>query len=48
MEDGQWRRAMAMEIRDVRAVAQAIHGDARTYNEAIREMLDYAYKIGML
>jgi hypothetical protein len=39
---------MAREIRDVRRAADNISGDHRKYNEAIREMLDYARQSGQL
>ena len=38
---GQWRKAMAIEIRDVRRVALEVSGDRTKYNAAIREMLAY-------
>lgn len=42
IRNGQWRRAMATEIRDVRSAALEGSGDRTKYNQAIREMLDYA------
>lgn len=38
--EGRWRDAVAMEIKDIRAVARE-QGDPRKYNEAISEMLAY-------
>jgi hypothetical protein len=40
LKTGNWRQAMAIEIRDVREIARSI-GDPRKYNEAIGEMLEY-------
>ena len=40
IKSGNWRGAMAKEIKDIRRVAKDI-GDPRKYNEAIKEMLDY-------
>jgi hypothetical protein len=40
LKDGKWRDALAKEIKDVRRVA------GRKYNEAIREMLEYAKCLG--
>ena len=40
LEDGKWRDAMAMEIRDIRRVATEA-GDPKKYNQAIKEMLAY-------
>jgi hypothetical protein len=37
---GDWRKAMATEIRDIRKVAKN-SGDPKKYNEAMREMLTY-------
>lgn len=42
LQQGRWRDAFAMEIKDVRRVAGA------RYNEAIKEMLDYARDLGLL
>jgi hypothetical protein len=47
LNNGEWREAMAIEIRDVRHVA-AQTGDRRKYNEAIQEMLAYSKCIGVL
>jgi RHS repeat-associated protein len=47
LNNGEWRKAMAIEIRDVRHVA-AQTGDRRKYNEAIQEMLAYSKCIGVL
>jgi hypothetical protein len=33
---------MATEMRDVRRAAQQLSGDPTRYNEAMKEMLDYA------
>jgi uncharacterized Zn-binding protein involved in type VI secretion len=40
LAQGRWRDAMVNEIRDVRRVARET-GDARKYNEAMLEMLEY-------
>ncbi len=40
--EGKWREAMLLEIRDVRRVAGV------KYNQAIREMLQYAKALGLL
>ncbi|MFC1783308.1 RHS repeat domain-containing protein [Planctomycetota bacterium] len=45
--EGDFRDAMAMDILDVRRVARE-GGNPRKYNEAIREMLNYAYEMGLL
>jgi hypothetical protein len=37
---GKWREAMAIELQDIRRVAKEA-GDARKYNEAMLEMLEY-------
>jgi hypothetical protein len=42
IRDGEWRRAMATEIRDVRRAAFEGSGNQTKYNQAIWEMLDYA------
>ena len=42
LEQGRFRDAMAHEMRDVRRIAGA------KYNEALREMLDYARSAGYL
>ena len=42
LEEGKWREAMALEIRDVRRVAGS------KYGQAIREMLEYAKELGLL
>jgi hypothetical protein len=36
----EWRKALALEIRDVRKIAREA-GDPRKYNEAMKEMLEY-------
>jgi CRISPR/Cas system Type II protein with McrA/HNH and RuvC-like nuclease domain len=36
----EWRKAMAIEMRDVRRIAREA-GDPRRYNEALKEMLEY-------
>jgi histone H3/H4 len=36
----EWRKAMAIEMRDVRRIAREA-GDPRKYNEALKEMLEY-------
>jgi hypothetical protein len=48
IDDGKMRDAMATEIRDVRRVARDFAEQPRKYNEAMREMLDYAKKAGYL
>lgn len=40
ISDGKWRDAMTTEIKDVRRVAREA-GDARKYNEAMLEMMEY-------
>ena len=40
LKDGKWREAMLKEIQDVRRIAKQIK-DARKYNEAMLEMLEY-------
>ena len=47
LDEGDWRGAMAMEIRDVRRVATQV-GDPRKYNEAMQEMLAYSKCRGFL
>ena len=47
LDAGDWRGAMAMEIRDVRRVASQV-GDPKKYNEAMKEMLTYAKCRGFL
>jgi len=48
IDNGQMRDAMAREIRDVRRVATEVAGQPRKYNEAMREMLEYAKDAGYL
>jgi filamentous hemagglutinin len=48
ISQGEYRKAMAREIRDVRRAAQEASGDRTKYNEAINEMLDYAKESGQL
>lgn len=40
LRNGDWRKAMSIEIRDVRQIAKEM-GDPRKYNEAALEMLEY-------
>jgi len=40
------RKAMAIEIRDVRRAALEGSGDMRKYNNALKEMLEYAREVG--
>lgn len=40
LNSGEWRRAMATEVQDVRRIQRQI-GDPTKYNEAILEMLEY-------
>ena len=40
LKNGEWRKAMAIEVADVRRIAREI-GDPRKYNEATLEMLEY-------
>ncbi|WP_152693277.1 hypothetical protein [Caballeronia mineralivorans] len=40
LKSGNWRKAMATEIQDIRDIAKAI-GNAGKYNEAMLEMLEY-------
>jgi hypothetical protein len=46
LNQGKVREAMAIEIRDVRRAAFEGSGDMRKYNNAMREMLEYARRIG--
>ncbi|MFN9371898.1 MAG: polymorphic toxin-type HINT domain-containing protein [Planctomycetaceae bacterium] len=46
--NGRYRDAMAREIRDVRRAASVVSGDVTKYNQAIREMLEYARRSGQL
>lgn len=48
LDSGNMRGALAMEVRDVRRVAVEGNGSIRKYNSAMREMLDYSYKKGLL
>jgi hypothetical protein len=48
INSGDMRGAMAKEIRDVRRAAREASGDGSKYNNAIREMLDYAKGAGIL
>jgi hypothetical protein len=45
---GRIREAMARAIRDVRRAALQGSGDMRKYNQAVREMLQYARRFGFL
>jgi hypothetical protein len=45
---GKYRDAMAREIWDVRRAALEVSGDRTKYNEAIREMLEFARSSGQL
>jgi hypothetical protein len=40
LKNGEWRKALALEIRDVRRIARD-ESDPRKYNEAMKEMLLY-------
>ncbi|UWE17019.1 hypothetical protein [Herbaspirillum huttiense] len=40
LQKKQWRKAMSMEIRDIRGIAKD-SGEQRKYNEAMLEMLEY-------
>jgi hypothetical protein len=40
LNNREWRKALALEIRDVRKIAREA-GDPRKYNEAMKEMLEY-------
>lgn len=40
LKNGEWRKALSIEIKDVRRVARAL-GNQRKYNEAALEMLEY-------
>ena len=40
LKNGEWKKAMAIEIQDIREIAKRI-GNSRKYNEAILEMLEY-------
>jgi hypothetical protein len=40
LEKGEWRKALATEILDVRRVAREAN-DPKRYNEAVKEMLAY-------
>jgi len=46
--NGDYRDAMAREIRDVRRAAHDMSGDRTKYNQGIREMLEYARESGQL
>jgi filamentous hemagglutinin len=48
IQQGKMRDAMAREIWDVRRAAAEGSGSATKYNEAVREMLDYAKGQGYL
>jgi hypothetical protein len=48
LEQNNVRGAMATEIRDVRRAAQEISGTMSQYNQAMMELLDYAYGSGFL
>ncbi|MDR9837580.1 hypothetical protein [Herbaspirillum huttiense] len=50
LKNDEWRKAMAIEIRDVRRISRDI-GNPRKYNEAMLEMLEYfkcLHKNGLL
>ncbi len=40
------RKALAIEIQDVRGAAREAFGDATRYNSAIQDMLDYGRQTG--
>jgi hypothetical protein len=46
--NGDYRKAMAREVRDVRAAAQRGSGDRTKYNGAMKQMLNYARKSNQL
>ncbi|MEN5062428.1 hypothetical protein, partial [Luteimonas sp. TWI1416] len=46
--NGDYRDAMAREVRDVRRAAYEMSGDRTKYNQAMREMLEYARESGQL
>jgi RHS repeat-associated protein len=46
--NGEYRKAMCREIRDVRRAAHEASGDRTKYNQATQEMLDYARSSGQL
>jgi RHS repeat-associated protein len=46
--NGDYRKAMAREIKDVRSAAQRGSGDRTKYNGAVKQMLSYARKSGQL
>lgn len=48
ISQGRYRDAMAREIRDVRNAAAKASGDRTKYNEAVKEMLEYARSSGQL
>jgi len=48
IKQGRYRDAMAREIHDVRRASQEASGDRTKYNQAIREMLEYARTTGQL
>lgn len=48
IDQGRNRNAMAMEIWDVKRAAREGSGDSTKYNDAIREMLNYAKDSGFL
>ena len=45
---GDWRGAMAQEVKDVRSAAQKSSGDRTKYNQGLREALQYAKDKGLL
>ena len=48
IKDGDWRGAMAQEVRDVRNAAHKGSGDRTKYNQGLREALQHAKDQGLL
>lgn len=48
ISQGRYRDAMAREVLDVRRAAAKRSGNITKYNEAVKEMLDYARSSGQL
>jgi len=46
--NGNYRKAMAREVKDVRRAANEVSGDRTKYNRNLRQMLDYARESGQL
>jgi len=46
--EGRHRDAMAREVRDIRNAAYKVSGNRKKYNRCIKEMLEYAKRMGHL